>query len=218
MIGLLIVNLVKFHAEPNKVIDLDDLLHNGKTVVPLYPYNPSFLDPLEVTPISLPSNNPRDISIWLLNTTSSKEPYRYGAFDFGNNGDGSLILFTNTTALHAEPIFLREYQNWKLREWGKSTASIKVNMYPFPPTSDMTQTLGLITGITLGITLAAGMALIPGQAVTFPVRERQVKAMHQQVISGVSILAYWISNLLHEMTLMLVITICELIFIQVFNA
>jgi len=61
-------------------------------------------------------------------------------------------------------------------------------MYPFPATSDETKGLGRV--ITLAITFVCGLALIPGQAVMFPIKERQVKAMHQQVISGVSLIAY----------------------------
>jgi len=216
IIGLVVVFFVKIPVQPSKSMVLTELLYDGMTPVPLHPYDSSFLDTSQVIPSSLPSSNTSKISEWLLNTNSNKEPYRYAAFDF--NTDGSWILFANMTAPHSVPIFLREYQNWKLREWSSSTASMTVNMFPFPATSDTTNVIGIAQGITLGITLACGMALIPGQAVIFPIRERQVKAMHQQVISGVSILAYWLSNLLHDMTLLMFPTICALILIQVFNA
>jgi ATP-binding cassette subfamily A (ABC1) protein 3 len=91
-------------------------------------------------------------------------------------------------------------------------------MYPFPATTDESQDIRLSMGITLASTFVYALALIPGQAVMFPIKERQVKTMHQQVISGVSLIAYWLANLIHDIILMLFPTVCAMILIQVFNS
>jgi len=58
------------------------------------------------------------------------------------------------------------------------------------------------------------MIMLPSHATTFSIKEREVKAMHQQLVSGMSILSYWLANLLHDMTWVVLVTLFSLILIQ----
>ena len=58
-----------------------------------------------------------------------------------------------------------------------------------------------MTGILFAIVLLLGWAFIPAAFVEFIVRERQLGVKHQLLISGTSIFAYWLSNLIFDLLL-----------------
>ena len=44
-----------------------------------------------------------------------------------------------------------------------------------------------------------GLSFIPASLITFIVKERNDNVKHQQIVSGVSILSYWLSNYFLDM-------------------
>lgn len=55
---------------------------------------------------------------------------------------------------------------------------------------------GAYTGITVSFSLSIGMSFIPAGITAYISKERDNNSKHQQIISGMSLLAYWSSNFL----------------------
>jgi ATP-binding cassette subfamily A (ABC1) protein 3 len=53
-------------------------------------------------------------------------------------------------------------------------------------------------GIFIVFVVSIGFALIPGAIVSFIVNEREKNLKHMQLISGMSLIAYWTSNMLFD--------------------
>lgn len=49
-------------------------------------------------------------------------------------------------------------------------------------------------GINLAFIFAIGISFLPASLVTFIVKEREINVKHQQIVSGVSLNAYWAAN------------------------
>jgi ATP-binding cassette subfamily A (ABC1) protein 3 len=112
-------------------------------------------------------------------------------------GSGALfrmeyILHANFTALHSSPL----YQSWLINGLLASydpAVTVTTSLHPLPQThfensfSDATNVDLIATFVLLSIPFVAA------NFATFIVREREVKAKHQQLVSGVSIVAFWIS-------------------------
>jgi ATP-binding cassette subfamily A (ABC1) protein 3 len=65
--------------------------------------------------------------------------------------------------------------------------------------------------------LAVALAFLPAGIVTFLVMERENNVKHQQLVSGVSLLAYWTSNLVVDMAKYLIIAIWFVFMMHLFN-
>ena len=50
------------------------------------------------------------------------------------------------------------------------------------------------SGFIAALIFSIGMAFIPSSVVSFIVKEREINIKHQQLVSGVSVKAYWFSN------------------------
>jgi len=101
-------------------------------------------------------------------------------------------MFVNTTAGHAVPIFLNLLSNMYYQRLSNRdpAASIVLRMDPLPLTSEQE---ALTTSFT-AVFIAIAFAFIPASFAGFMVKERETKVKHQQLISGVSITAYWLST------------------------
>ena len=72
--------------------------------------------------------------------------------------------------------------------------SIKCVNYPFPLTQGLKTIIGTATGFIASFIFAVALAFIPSSIVVFIVKEKQQGIKHQQLVSGVSLLAYWMAN------------------------
>lgn len=76
----------------------------------------------------------------------------------------------------------------------KVESSITVKLDPFPLTRQENSLEDAVAGYNGAFIFSIGMAFIPASIISFIVREREINIKHQQLVSGVSILAYWLSN------------------------
>lgn len=81
---------------------------------------------------------------------------------------------------------------------GNPSASITTHNYPLPQTYLQDQASSTGNAFVAALFFMIAFSFIPASFATFVVKEREVKAKHQQVISGVSIYAYWISTLVWD--------------------
>jgi ABC-type multidrug transport system ATPase subunit len=113
-----------------------------------------------------------------------------------SNGSAGMVLYHNTTANHAIPTFINVFTSaaWRFLSGAGSSAQLasvtaRSNPVPFTQEEKSIQNSASSFVAVLFITLA--FAFIPASFAVFVVREREVSAKHLQLISGVSIPAYW---------------------------
>lgn len=105
----------------------------------------------------------------------------------------------NTTALHAGPVAMRTMHSSLLNWVSGEESSITVWNDPLPITKTQGQVLSSFSAFVAVLFLVIAFSFIPATFAVFVVREREVAAKHQQLISGVSIPAYWASTYAWDM-------------------
>jgi len=134
------------------------------------------------------------------------DPFRLGAYYTTdttplNNVSNymGVYIWGNSSAYASIPSFASEfgqaYINSLLDDGtNKEFYSFKVYNHPLPLTKkqkDLAQNAG---SFYVALIFGIGMAFIPTGLVTFIVKERENNIKHQHLVSGVSILAYWLSS------------------------
>ncbi len=150
------------------------------------------------------------------------ETSRYGAFYVGENVNFPIVqdyqtadaypivesyLFFNTTAQESIPAFKNAYTNALLRTGLSSVKqhtdpSIDVESYSITTLNSplpRTITLQALISSSTATNIALAMCFVPASYVAFIVKERSDKTKHLQLISGVSIFAYWFSSLIFDL-------------------
>jgi len=103
--------------------------------------------------------------------------------------------FLDTRAQEASPYAMNKINNAILRAaTGDSSKTITVVNAPFHKSSGEKKIDQIASGVVYAFVLAIAMSLLPASLITYIVKERECNAKHQQIVSGVSTLAYWISN------------------------
>jgi len=130
----------------------------------------------------------------------------------------SYVIHANFTALHALPLFSNLMADAVAKYKGSSTPSISVSLHPFDYTKAQSGVSSAYQTDTVVTFLMLAVSFVPAAMATFVVREREVKAKHQQVVSGVGIPAYWLSTFLWDqvtymgLLFLFVIVICGPVF------
>ncbi|EGZ20193.1 ABCA1 lipid exporter [Phytophthora sojae] len=136
-------------------------------------------------------------------------------------------VFTNTTASHSSAIFkalmdqavYRFFAANSSSETGTSTVNLKVNNHPLPYTAATETVLGSNSSFTASLFICIAFTFLPASIVVFLVKEKQAShnSKHQQLVSGVSLPAFWLSNYIWDFVMYMVPGVCALILIVVFN-
>ena len=170
------------------------------------------------------------MSRYLFNSREDYEASRYGAVSFeaitsDNNASSVLsgvqyIVHSNFTGVHAAPLFQSLVADAAIRSIAAAVGSdtsytISLSVHPLPTTKREDEfTTGFSASLLASFVLLA-MPYIPAAFALFVVREREIKAKYQQIVSGVSMMAYWMSTWLFDLftyglsaTLILIILSC----------
>jgi ATP-binding cassette, subfamily A (ABC1), member 3 len=134
----------------------------------------------------------------------SQFPYRFGSYFIfeANNRTKTFrsAVFINITSQDvsaAYPQFL--YEAILKRALGRPNFKFRVTTTPYPITEKLRQRSASAGGIFTSFVVSIGFALIPATVISFILNEREKNLKHQQVISGMSLTAYWISNLIFDL-------------------
>ena len=107
----------------------------------------------------------------------------------------SYSVLVNTTYQEAAPFSVNQMNNELLKyATGDSNLNIKTTFLPLPHTNAVKSFQDLYTGLIAGFIFSIGMSFIPATIIAFIVIEREKQIRHQQMVSGMSLLAYWVSN------------------------
>ncbi|CAL1153289.1 unnamed protein product [Cladocopium goreaui] len=146
---------------------------------------------------------------------------RYGAILSTSNSTvgTSAVIFYNTSAPHAVPAFLNLLSRG-LQQL-RSKGSIKVTSHPVTRSrfEELNQVVSAVVDLTSTFVIIIAFSWIPPAIVAYVVREREAhhNSKHQQLISGVSIFAYWTSNFLWDVCLYVLPLAFTILFLWLFG-
>ena len=142
---------------------------------------------------SLPFADPEGLSLYgavylnrLSHDASTSPPAAFASYS----------ALVNTTAWHMAPTLINVV-NSGLLNWvsgGVGNASIALEVQPLPFSSLQKELVDTLSNFFAVLFIVIAFSFIPASFAVFVVKEREVAAKHQQLISGVSIPAYWLAT------------------------
>ncbi|EGZ11630.1 lipid exporter ABCA1 family [Phytophthora sojae] len=133
-------------------------------------------------------------------------------------------LFVNTTAAHGAVIFkaLMDQALYRFMAGsgsGATDVTLKANTYPLPMTAATQALFGSFLAFTACIFIVIAFAFFPASIVGFLVKEKQAEhnSKHQQLVSGVSLPAFWLANYLWDLLTYVIPFIAAIVLIQIFD-
>ncbi|XP_078148271.1 ATP-binding cassette A1 isoform X2 [Carex rostrata] len=147
-----------------------------------------------------PTLGPTLVSMSEFLITSLNESYqsRYGAVvmdDMDNSGGAGYTVLHNSSCQHAGPTYINIVNAALLRlATGDRNMTIYTRNHPLPLTVSQKAQRHDLDAFSASIIVGIAFSFIPASFAVAIVKEREVKAKHQQLISGVSVLSYWIST------------------------
>ncbi|CAD8172616.1 unnamed protein product [Paramecium pentaurelia] len=117
-----------------------------------------------------------------------------------SNNQYSYYMFVNTIFREA-PIVLQNQMNQAIlrKATNNNNYQIKVTNSPLRKTYEELNGSKAIAGFLSALVFSMGMAFIPASLISYIVKEREINVKHQQLVSGVSVKAYWFSNWLMDL-------------------
>ncbi|OQR99789.1 ATP-binding Cassette (ABC) Superfamily [Achlya hypogyna] len=137
----------------------------------------------------------------------------------------SYSVFANSSGDHSGAIFKVLLDQALIRRTtGKSDVKLAVASYPLPQSkveaAASKQRLadwGKGVGIIANFFFLVAFAVFPGATMAFLVKEKELTAKHQQLVSGVKLSAFWLANFVWDMGLYLVLFVLALAMVQAFG-
>ncbi|KAL0844738.1 hypothetical protein Bca101_017984 [Brassica carinata] len=138
------------------------------------------------------------MSEFLMSSFDQSYESRYGAVLMDSqHPDGSVgyTVLHNSTCQHAGPIYINVMHSALLRlASGNKNMTIQTRNHPLPPTKSQRLQRHDLDAFSAAVIVSIAFSFIPASFAVPIVKEREVKAKHQQLISGVSVLSYWLST------------------------
>ncbi|CAI5730665.1 unnamed protein product [Hyaloperonospora brassicae] len=140
---------------------------------------------------------------------------QYGAYLVHGDSNRNLFgynMFVNTTSTHGAIIFkaLMDQAIYRFFASNSSSSASNVNLivnnHPLPLTADSEALFGSFLAFTACLFICIAFTFYPASIVTFLVKEKQANqnSKHQQLVSGVSLGAFWLSNYIWDFSLYLI--------------
>ncbi|XP_050384664.1 ABC transporter A family member 1 isoform X2 [Argentina anserina] len=137
------------------------------------------------------------MSEFLMSSFNESYQSRYGAVVMDDqNDDGSLgyTVLHNSSCQHAAPTYINLMNTAILRLASRDkNMTIQTRNHPLPMTQSQHLQRHDLDAFSAAVIVSIAFSFIPASFAVPIVKEREVKAKHQQLISGVSILSYWTS-------------------------
>ncbi|CAJ1347857.1 unnamed protein product, partial [Effrenium voratum] len=152
---------------------------------------------------------------------SKRSDVRYGAVLTTSNsslGTQAMVLY-NTSAPHAAPAFVNLLSSALQQARGGGSISVSSHPMPRSRSEKLSQVVSAVVDLTSTFVIIIAFSWIPPAIVAYVVREREAhhNSKHQQLISGVSIFAYWTSNFLWDVCLYVLPLGFTMLFLRLFG-
>eukprot|EP00501_MAST-03F_sp_TOSAG23-6_P001513 GSMAST32.ASY1.ANO1.1574.1 assembled CDS len=117
----------------------------------------------------------------------------------------NLLLMTNSTATFGVPLFqsILSSSFWKMFDPGNA-GTIDVTLHPLPLTIKLEDEQKANLTFVVVFLIGLAFSFIPAPVIEFIVRERSLGFKHQQLVSGVSLTAYWFTAWLWDVLLYMI--------------
>ena len=139
-------------------------------------------------------NNANELNDEIFQARNDDQTFAYYINNYNDNSFGYTAFF-NITAPFSPYISVNQLNNAFLRYYtGNPNAYIKMNLHPLGSTSGIRNLEATIDGFITVLLFALAFAFIPASLIVYIIKEREFNAKHQQLISGVNIYAYWLTN------------------------
>lgn len=154
-------------------------------------------------------------------TAYDEEATKYIAFanvpDLETNRYVSYV-FVNSSSAHASAIGVNLINQAMLRYYsGNSNAKLSTSASVMPFSFNDESDVENIKGFAIPIVNVLALAFVASYYVSFIVKEKEVGVKHQQLISGVSLPAYWIATFTWDMLTYLLPCIFGVVFMYIFD-
>lgn len=169
-----------------------------------------------------------NMTSWMLQgrNSSSSGASMYGAYsaiveegmDTTRLNDSSIFMYLiqqNSTAFHACPMFM-SLLNGAFYQ-GRGNRKLIARNHPLPFTDRQSTLISGASSFAAAMIIVLAFAFIPASYAIFVVKEREISAKHQQLISGVSIPAYWCSTFVWDFTSYLLPMAGTIVMISIFH-
>ncbi|KAG9132657.1 hypothetical protein Leryth_016697, partial [Lithospermum erythrorhizon] len=142
------------------------------------------------------------MSEYLMSSFNESYQSRYGAVVIDKqNEDGSLgySILHNSSCQHSAPTYINVMNSAILRlATGDENMTIQTSNHPLPMTESQRQQHHDLDAFSAAIIVSIAFSFIPASFAVSIVKESETKAKHQQLISGVSMVSYWISTFIWD--------------------
>ncbi|GLD97436.1 hypothetical protein PINS_up006120 [Pythium insidiosum] len=153
---------------------------------------------------------------------------QYGAYLMYGESARNLVgynVFLNTSSTHGAPIFKALMDQAIYRFFAANTSGssvpveLKVSSHPLPLTASSKALFGSFLSFSACLFIVIAFTFFPASIVVFLVKEKQSEhnAKHQQLVSGVSLGAFWLSNNLWDLLMYVVPFAAAVILIKAFD-
>ncbi|XP_047311317.1 ABC transporter A family member 1 [Impatiens glandulifera] len=161
------------------------------------------------------------MSEYLMSSFNESYQSRYGAIVFDDqNNDGSLgyTVLHNSSCQHAAPTYINLVNAAILRlATMNKNMTIQTRNHPLPLTTSQHLQRHDLDAFAAVIIINIAFSFIPASFAVSIVKEYEVKAKHQQLISGVSVWSYWVSTYVWDFVSFLFPTSFALILFYIFG-
>ena len=161
-------------------------------------FNTGYINPTAVSAATLADLNTQMVADQGPGLTSPVNVFNVfmNSYDDGTKNYQYTALL-DTRAQEGSAYAMNKINNAILRAaTGDSSKRITVIDAPFEKTAGSKSVDQVFSGLVYAFVLGIAMSLLPASLITYIVKEREFNAKHQQIVSGVSITAYWFSNFL----------------------
>ena len=192
---------------------------------------PDWLHP--TLPLTSPQLEYQQMSSFLLADRSSFADSKYGALVFTRVNTSvpgqdpatvpptspglSVGIFCNTTALHAPGVWLNALDSALFSAATGKSVRITTHNHPLPRTFLQSQVFNGLLTFSASLIIIIAFSFVAANTALYVVREREVSAKHQQLISGVSVPAYWTANFLFDYLAFCIPASAAIILCKAFN-
>ncbi|KAK6289772.1 hypothetical protein POUND7_001313 [Theobroma cacao] len=138
------------------------------------------------------------MSEYLMSSFNESYQSRYGAVvmdDVYEDGSLGYTVLHNCSCQHAAPTYINVMNSAILRlATSDKNMTIRTRNHPLPMTKSQRLQHHDLDAFSAAIIVNIAFSFIPASFAVPLVKEREVKAKHQQLISGVSVISYWVST------------------------
>lgn len=149
-----------------------------------------------------------------------QQPYRFGSYQVYKADSAAfnfqVNVFVNSTSQQSVPYF-HQYMYQSILKNVNSKIDFQVYTVPFPTFFVFASRVESGQALDFAAFVSIALALIPCVIVAFIIKERELQLKHMQMISGVSLPAYWASNILSDIVKTYVPIFLILIFVAIFQ-